>query len=205
MIDGFWLPAKDGDPRVFALMRRHYSFHLYTDGRRQRLGYRNRNLVVGPGEKMVLLTVNCDALFVWRKFKDKSGQKGINCAVFRNESPILSSLLIAEAEQLAWQRWPGERLYTYVNPRKIRSSNPGYCFKCAGWRQCGLTKSGLVVLEKREGIVVKRYIVYHRYGQSTILAVSFEEAWRIAGEYYEGVVQIVLQDTYVDIGKGDVE
>jgi len=38
-------------------------------------------------------------------------------------------------------------------------------------------------LREEEGIVVKRYIVYHRYGQSTILAVSFEEAWRIAREY----------------------
>lgn len=39
------------------------------------------------------------------------------------------------------------------------------------------------------------YIVYHRYGQSTILAASFEEAWRIAREKYEGVYQVVLQNT----------
>ena len=40
----------------------------------------------------------------------------------------------------AWKRWPGERLYTYVDPKKIKSTNPGYCFKVCGWRKCGVTK-----------------------------------------------------------------
>lgn len=49
---------------------------------------------------------------------------------------------------LAWQKWPGERLYTYVNGGKVRSSNPGYCFLVAGWRKCGVTKDkGLIILE----------------------------------------------------------
>jgi hypothetical protein len=135
MMEFNWMPAKDGDARAYALMQRHYTFHDYADGRRHNQSYRNRHLIVGPGEKMVLLTVNCDALFVWRKFIDNSGQTGVNCAVFHNESNIQSSALILEAELLAWSRWPGERLYTYVNPVKIKSANPGYCFKCAGWRQ----------------------------------------------------------------------
>ena len=98
---------------------------------------------------MLLMTVGCDALFVWRKFIDASGQTGVNCAVFRNESDILSSTLIAEAEGWAWQRWPGERLYTYVNSLAVQSSNPGYCFKIAGWRSCGRTKArNLLILEK---------------------------------------------------------
>lgn len=143
-----WLPAKDGDPRAYALMTRHYSFHPYRDGRRQDYANRNRHLIVGPGEKMVLLTVDCDALFVWRKFIDASGQCGVCCAVFHSESGVLSSALILEAELLAWARWPGERLYTYVNAGKIKSANPGFCFKCAGWRVCGHSGSGLVILEK---------------------------------------------------------
>ncbi len=345
-----WLPASDGDPRAFALMSRHYTFQEYKDGRRRNYFNRNRFLFVGPGEKMVLLTANCDALWVWRKFIDKGqiewwlnnalnaelanqsiastktdhdltedsrgassaslrmtpnitqniqmksgreqantthkmllaskqsvnpmrsvnartpcgesvtpfGQspientaidgnasignntsrttlhgvdaternclhidetgehacqeersqkqngylflkdRGINaqnvaqqltlrlitssrspkvestqstthkssvevamlekgmgeisygvcCAVFRNESPVLSSELIREAEQLAWARWPHARLYTYVNPRKIKSVNPGFCFKRANWRECGHTAGGLVILEK---------------------------------------------------------
>jgi len=136
-----WYAIKDGDPRGRDLMRRHYSAIHYKDNR-------NPRLFVGPGEKMVLLAADCKALFIWRKFIDGSGQLGVNCACFRNEGEELSSSLILEAEQLAWQRWPGERLYTYVSPRKILSCNPGYCFKMAGWKQCGTTKGGLVILEK---------------------------------------------------------
>lgn len=139
---GYWLGIKDGDARGLAIFERHYSFYQYKDNRK-------RTIFVGPGEKMVLMTYNCDALFVWRKFIDASGQQGVNCPVFRNESPIKSSELIEEACQLAWQRWPGERLYTYVNARKIKSVNPGYCFKMAGFKTCGVTKwNKLVILER---------------------------------------------------------
>lgn len=89
----------------------------------------------------------CEAVFAWRKFIDDSGQRGVNCAVFRNESPHRSSDMIREAMSLAWQRWPGDRLFTMVNSAKIRSTNPGYCFLMAGWRKCGYTKGGLLVLE----------------------------------------------------------
>ena len=88
----------------------------------------------------MLLTAAGDALFVWRKFISANGQQGVNCAMFRNEGPHLSSALIREAMRLAWQRWPNERLFTYVDPRRVRSSNPGACFKFAGWKQCGVTK-----------------------------------------------------------------
>ncbi len=139
---GYWIPTKDGDPAARALFHRHYSYAPYLDGRRPRL-------FVGPGEKMVLVGKDGRALFIWRKFQSADGQQGINCAVFRNESPLLSSELILEAEQEALARWPGERLYTYVNARKIRSVNPGYCFKKAGWKVCGETKwNKLVILEK---------------------------------------------------------
>lgn len=141
LIAGAWVAVPDGDARAREIFLRHYSARHYKDGRR-------RTLFVGPGEKMVLMTIECDALFVWRKFISDDGQEGVNCAVFRNEGARLSSGLIVEAEALAAVRWPGERLYTYVAPHKIRSTNPGYCFLMAGWAQCGRTKGGLVILEK---------------------------------------------------------
>lgn len=145
----FWLPSRDGDGRAFDLMTRHYTYQAYADGRRQNPSNPNRRLFVGPGQKMVLLTRDCRALFVWRKFIDKSGQTGVNCAVFRNESDAQSSQLIQDAERLAWGRWPGERLYTYVSAKDVKSRNPGYCFKMAGWSTCGKTKSReLIILEK---------------------------------------------------------
>lgn len=139
-----WLPIRDGDPRGMALFRRHYTYRTYRDNRR-------RTKWIGPGEYMALLSVAGDALFCWRRmaFPDMAGQAGVNCCVFRNEGPVLSSLLIREACVLAWRRWPGERLFTYVNPRKVTSTNPGYCFKAAGWRRCGETKvNRLVILER---------------------------------------------------------
>lgn len=128
-----WVEVKDGDISGRSLFRRHYSYRPYRDGR-------NPALFVGPGEKMVLLTPDAKGLFVWRKFISRDGQQGVNCAVFRNEGAGLSSDLIRAADLLAWERWPGERLYTYVNSRKVRSANPGYCFLKAGWRKCGTTK-----------------------------------------------------------------
>ena len=141
-LDGPWVGIHDGDPRGIALYHRHYSARHYRNGRR-------RTLFVGPGQKMVLLTLRADALFVWRKFISDVGQEGVNCAVFRNEGPELSSDLILAAEEMAWGRWPGERLFTYVWDAKVRSDNPGYCFKMAGWTSCGRNKDGrLTILEK---------------------------------------------------------
>ena len=105
-------------------------------------------LFVGPGEKMVLITQDARALFVWRKFISDDGQDGINCAVFRNEGGGKSSELIRAADAAAFARWPNERHYTYVNDGKVKSQNPGYCFLMAGWRRCGRNKSGkLTILE----------------------------------------------------------
>lgn len=149
----YWIPVKDGDPRVSDIYKRHYSCYQYADNRRQQTQYRNRHLVMGPGEKLILLSADCRAVFGWRKFIDKSGQAGINCAFFRNEGAfggtILSSELILAAEQLAWVKWPGERLYTYVDDTAVKSANPGYCFLSAGWERLReRTGSGLMIFEK---------------------------------------------------------
>ena len=137
-----WMEVKDGDPMVRAMFDRHYSRYVYADVRRPKL-------FMGPGEKIVLRTPGCDAIFGWRKFIDRSGQRGVNCAIFRNESKMLSSWLILEAETWKEERWPGERMYTYVDPERVRSRNPGYCFIMAGWRRCGVTASGKLILEKQ--------------------------------------------------------
>jgi hypothetical protein len=44
--------------------------------------------------------------------------------------------------------WVGARHYTKVNPKAVRSRNPGFCFMAAGWRRCGMTKGGLIILER---------------------------------------------------------
>ena len=137
-----WWVTKDGDEVCRKLYERHYSCYRYADGRRPKK-------FAGPGEIIVLRTWEGDAFFVWRKFRDASGQTGINCAVFRNESAWRSSDLIRQADAVADFCWPGERHYTYVNAQSVRSINPGFCFKAAGWKTCGVTKArGLLILER---------------------------------------------------------
>lgn len=141
-----WFSISQNDARVVALYARHYSSGKNGRKLRQWTCYG----IAGPGETMTLLLADASALFVWiRQEYRMDDQAGVNCAVFRNESGILSSTLILEAERLAWARWPGERLYTFVDPARVRSANPGYCFLMAGWRRLpGRTSRGLMVLEK---------------------------------------------------------
>ncbi len=60
------------------------------------------------------------------------------CSIFRNESAGLSSELIEAAMALTAERWsdrPADHWLrlTWIDTTKVRSSNPGYCFKQAGW------------------------------------------------------------------------
>ncbi len=138
---GVWIQVDACNPTAGNVFERHYS--------RRATRQTSQLQFVGPGGKMVLLTPCARGVFVWRDFiNDDPLGEGINCAVFRNEGAGLSSDLILAAMEPCWARWPGRRLYTYVDPRKVRSPNPGYCFKRAGWRVCGVTKKReLLVLE----------------------------------------------------------
>ena len=139
--DVTWVPVKDANDTARDIFESHYSRRHYKDGRSQ-------ILFVGPGEKMVLVTPDALGLFIWRKFISDDGQQGVNCAAFRNEGAGLSSELIRQAVGLAWERWPGHRLYTYVNPRKVKHKrDPGRCFLRAGWQHSGWSKGGLRILE----------------------------------------------------------
>lgn len=142
-----WMELRDGDDSCRAIFDRHYSRYVYADGRRPKL-------FVGPGQKLVLMRADGLALFVWRKFKSDDGQTGINCAVFRNEGDEIASHLIAEAEHRAWDQWPGERFFTYIDPAKVKPTLVrgypvwGFCFYKAGWKFHGVSKSGKIILDR---------------------------------------------------------
>lgn len=142
-MEPLWYLTKDGDRTCLALYERHYSCHHYRDGRK-------RTQFVGPGANIVLRTARGDACFVWRDYIDDTipKQDGIECAFFRNEGSILSSSLVRQADAIADHCWPGERHYTKVDPAAVRSTNPGFCFIAAGWKRCGTTKNGKLILEK---------------------------------------------------------
>ena len=148
IVDGYWLSVRRNDSRAFALYRRHYSAYKNMKPYRA-VGETN---FLGPGECMVLLTSCGQAVFTWQRntVPRYDGQTGVCCTIFRNESPILSSDLIREADMLACQRWPGERHFTYVDHTRIRHKrDPGRCFRKAGWTVCGHNKDGrLTILER---------------------------------------------------------
>jgi hypothetical protein len=144
---GVMLPFTDSlivtngfDPEMSILADRHYSRR--TPGARQFL-YSGRKLVIRNAEGTVLFG------WVWpEQHLRMDGQAGFNCAIFRNESDRLSSEIIKECEALAVEKWGPNRMFTYVDPRKVRSSNPGFCFKLAGWKYVSKSKSGLCLLVK---------------------------------------------------------
>jgi hypothetical protein len=143
-----YIPIRDGNLSAMSIFKRHY-----TARKKRKI-----EQFIGPGEKLALITPDALAIFAWRKFISDAGEVGVNCCVFRNEGTWLCSAdLIREAVRHAWERWPGERLYTYVDAaqlsvRKRRGHEycpwpPGRCFIEAGWTQCGTTPDGKLIFE----------------------------------------------------------
>ncbi|HLH41696.1 MAG TPA: hypothetical protein VKV74_01830 [Bryobacteraceae bacterium] len=134
------------DPECAALADRHYSRR--TVGARQFL-YSGRKIVIRDTEGLLVFGwLWCD------EDKRMDGQTGYNCAIFRNESARISSEVILECERIAVERWGPNRGFTYVNPSAIRSSNPGYCFKRAGWRFLRTSANGKLHLLAKEELAV---------------------------------------------------
>ena len=144
-----WRPVKDGDYTAFRMFRRHYSCRNRTPKTRQ---------ILGPGEKLLLVgryiskrsvTKNYVCGFRFSRYRNDR-QEGVNLAVFRNgdDSCFEASYLLKWAEAHAFKKWGAVRMFTFVKPAAVRSVNPGYCFKQAGWRRCGATAKGLLIFEK---------------------------------------------------------
>ena len=130
----------DGEMSIFA--DGHYSRR--TPGARQ-FAY--------SGRKLVLRNTQGSVLFVWmfpdpEKVERMDGQTGFYCSLFRNESSRRASDIILEAETWAFEKWGPNRMFTYVDSRKIRSVKvhgkpcPGFCFIKAGWKHAGFSKNG---------------------------------------------------------------
>jgi len=136
------------DQECRQLADRHYSRR--TIGARQFL-YSGRKLVLRDAAGLVVFA------WIWPDDAMRmDGQTGYNNALFRNESERLSSDIILEAEKWAVEKWGPNRAYTYVDAKKIRSTNPGYCYQVAGWQFDGFSKSGQHRFVARCGRVPRR-------------------------------------------------
>jgi len=84
----------------------------------------------------------CAWAVVDQRFQDHQWQGALVNCLFRNEGPRLSSELIREATQITLEVFEGRQLISFVEPGKIRSTNPGCCYKLAGWKLIGETPAG---------------------------------------------------------------
>jgi len=139
----YWHLTCRTDPFVRVMADRHYS--------RVTVGHPH---FTPPGKCLVLRTSAYNAFWVTSaplaQFVRHPWAGAWTCTAFRNESSILSSVLIEQAVAVSLfvlKTPPDFGFITFVNAIKVNSSNPGYCFKKAGWKPVGFTKNGLHVLQ----------------------------------------------------------
>ncbi len=139
-----WRPSWRADPRGAALADRHYT--------RRRVGSKQ---FVPPGRCLVLITPCARAVWVthfpFRRYVKHRWAGAWICSLFRNEGAGLSSALIRSAVRETIEHYgeiPWRGMVTFVAAEKVRSANPGYCFKLAGFRNVGARKdAGHVALQ----------------------------------------------------------
>jgi len=163
------IPVRDGERGLRPIVDQHYSAIHYKDGRKP-------SRVVGPGEYLILTTPRRDFLIIFRvSNRPIAGQVGIYLTLCRNTSKSKTSALIRAALERAWQRWPGKDVFTFVNPRKVRSAVPGYCFRRAGFRRVAETKGGLLIFRRSAPQSNQRKIGAHLVG-GRVSPLSWENA-----------------------------
>jgi len=133
-----WIPVQKADIRARGIADRHYS--------RQKKGSPQ---FTRPGNNLVLLTVDCSAL--WVSWKPSNGIERMDnagdvyeCTIFHRDGGWLASEMILAAMQFTEEIWgvPPDGWITYVGKDKVKSSNPGYCFLKAGFVKDGTNKKG---------------------------------------------------------------
>lgn len=133
-----WLVVSKGDIRARGIADRHYS--------RQK---KRTPQFTRPGKNLVLLTEDCSALWVsWCpadgiERMDRLGDV-YECTIFHRDGGPLASELIRAAIELTEKLWgtPKDGWVTYIADDKVKSVNPGYCFKMAGFVSDGRNKAG---------------------------------------------------------------
>jgi hypothetical protein len=128
-----WVKTHKFDPECAALADNHYSRR--TPGSPQ---------FMPPGQTWILKLPG--AVWGWWRPHPSAGivpMNGLNgwtCTIFRNTSEYLSSDLVLAAETSLRESGLGcgpDGMLTYVWDSKVRSTNPGFCYKKAGWHVAG--------------------------------------------------------------------
>lgn len=140
-----WAKTWRADPAGAAIADRHYN--------RQSIGAAQ---FVPPGRCVVLRTPDAPCLWTtswpFAEYVQHAWPGAWVNSLFRNEAPdrYLSSDLITAAVAATLAEWPDPPdigIVSMVDPDKVRSSNPGYCYLMAGWSLVGRTRGGLLVYQ----------------------------------------------------------
>jgi len=138
-----WRLSDRFDPAALPLADRHYN--------RRKPGSPQ---FVPPGRCLVLLAEDRTALWVtsapFAQYIRHAWPGAWVNTLFRNEGGGLSSDLIRHAVAHTRDRWrqvPDLGMVTFVDASKIRSANPGCCYRKAGFRHVGFTQGGLHVFQ----------------------------------------------------------
>lgn len=135
-----WTISHRADPKAVALADRHYS--------RQKVGSPQ---FVPPGRCLVLYAETPTGRAAWvtswpfAEYVKHAWAGAWVCSLFRNEGAALASDLINQAVAATRDYYgepPALGMITFVLPKAVRSTNPGYCYQRAGWRRAGAAKDG---------------------------------------------------------------
>lgn len=152
---GLWRVSSSSDPVALAIVDGKGRWASYGPHYSRRTP--GSKTFTGCGRELVLVTV--DETAVWAVVYQRTptargtgmsrGRHGVTDArpryvwrnmLFRNLGKTQSSVLIRDAVKVTYREWlfkygsiPTERLRTEIDPSRIRSTNPGYCYKMAGW------------------------------------------------------------------------
>lgn len=140
-----WRISDRYDPAAVALADRHYS--------RQKPGTPQ---FIPPGTYLALVSADKTAAWVtaWPRFRQDEWRGAWVNSLFRKEGPGLASEMICRAVAHTRAKWPlvpDLGMVTFIDPDKVRSANPGYCYLMAGFRRVGRTPKGLHVLRLLPG------------------------------------------------------
>jgi len=140
-----WRLSHRFDKEAVKIADRHYS--------RQKVGTPQ---FVPPGRCLVLLAESESGKALWvtswpfAEYVKHAWAGAWVCSIFRNEGAALSSDLIKQAVSATrayYIETPKLGIITFVQPQSIKSTNPGYCYKQAGWKLCGSAKDGKPCLQ----------------------------------------------------------
>jgi len=175
---GPWIVTNKGDQTVRSLMDEHYS--------RQTIGARQ---FCRPGNNLVLRTADGTGAWIsWRGIRDDGVEDAWECTAFRNTSNMISSELIHWAVYATICEWghvfPASGIITYVDPKKVKSDVPGYCFIRAGFKKVGVSKHRKLLLFQ---LPITRNYLAKRVSETINYCIENMSLALDFGEFYEAV------------------